>query len=258
MNDTDRVMTGVPGLDAMLNGGFLRRSANLVEGAPGSGKSTLGMQFIYEGACNGEPGIILTFEEFPEHYYRDAAAFGWNLRELERQNLLKVIMSSPEVTKADFENVGGTIQSLITTIGAQRILIDSVTHFEGLRQDPVEQRKLMYGFLNALKRQELTTVLTRESAHIFGTGAEYHPADAGIQFLVDSYIMLRYVEIESAIQRAIVVLKMRGSAHESTIRQYEINAQGMKVLKPFEGQEGLLSGTPKRMADSFMKAFVRR
>jgi hypothetical protein len=51
---------------------------------------------------------------------------------------------------------------------------------------------------------------------------------------------------------------MRASAHDSTIRQYEINGHGIKVLQPFEGREGLLSGTPKRMTDSFMRAFVRR
>jgi len=255
-NET-RVTTGIPGLDAMLNGGFLPRTANLVEGAPGTGKSTLGMQYIYEGARRDEPGIILTFEEFPEQYYRDAASFGWDFRELERQNRLKIIMSSPEVTKADLEHVGGTIQNLIAEMGAQRMLIDSITHFEGLHQDPVKLRKLMYGYLNALKRQDLTMILTRESAHLFGEGLEGQ-LDASIQFLADTYIMLRYVEIESVVQRAIVALKMRGSAHDSTIRQYQIDAQGLKVLQPFEGREGVLSGAPKRMTDSFMKAFVRR
>ena len=257
MPQQTRVATGIPGLDAMMNGGFLPRTANLVEGAPGTGKSTLGMQYIYEGARRDEPGIILTFEEFPEQYYRDAAAFGWDFRELERQNKLKIIMSSPEVTKADLENVGGTIQNLIDEMGAQRMLIDSITHFEGLRQDPVELRKLMYGYLNALKRQDLTMILTRESTHLFGEGLEGQ-LDASIQFLADTYIMLRYVEIESAVQRAIVVLKMRGSAHDSTIRQYQIDAHGLKVLQPFEGQEGVLSGSPKRMTESFMKAFVRK
>ena len=257
MPQQTRIATGIPGLDAMLNGGFLPRTANLVEGAPGTGKSTLGMQYIYEGARRDEPGIILTFEEFPEQYYRDAAAFGWDFRELERQNKLKIIMSSPEVTKADLEHVGGTIQNLIAEMGAQRMLIDSITHFEGLRQDPVELRKLMYAYLNALKRQDLTMILTRESTHLFGEGLEGQ-LDASIQFLADTYIMLRYVEIESAVQRAIVVLKMRGSAHDSTIRKYEIDAHGLKVLQPFEGQEGVLSGSPKRMTESFMKAFVRK
>lgn len=257
MQNEKRVTTGVSGLDAMLRGGFLPRTANLVEGAPGTGKSTLGMQYIYEGARHGEPGIILTFEEFPEYYYRDAAAFGWDFRELERQNLLKIIMSSPEVTKADLEHAGGTIQNLISDMGAQRMLIDSITLFEGLQKDPAELRKLLYGYLNALKRQDLTIVLTRESTHLFGEGLETH-LDASIQFLADTYIMLRYVEIESVVQRAIVVLKVRGSAHDNTIRQYEIDAQGLKVLQPFAGQEGLMSGAPKRMADSFVEAFVKK
>ena len=76
---TPRVPTGIAGLDEMLAGGFLPGTANLVEGAPGTGKSTLAMQFIEHGitACD-EPGIILTFEEFPEHLIRDAANFGWD------------------------------------------------------------------------------------------------------------------------------------------------------------------------------------
>jgi circadian clock protein KaiC len=257
VNDEDRATTGVPGLDAMLNGGFLRQTANLIEGAPGCGKSTLGMQFIYEGARRGEPGIILTFEEFPEHYYRDAAAFGWDFHALERQNLLKIIMSSPEVTTADLEHIDGTIQNTIASMNAQRMLVDSVTHFERLSQDAVILRQLMFSFLNALKRHNLTTLLTRETAYLIGDEVE-DQADSSIHFLVDTCVLLRYVEIESAIRRAIIVMKMRGSAHENAIRQFEIDGEGLKVLKPFAGQEGLMSGTPKRMADSFIKAFVRR
>ena len=75
----ERVKTGISGLDEMLGGGFLSKTANLVEGAPGTGKTTLGMQFIYNGITRyKEPGLILTFEEFPKQYYYDAAAFGWD------------------------------------------------------------------------------------------------------------------------------------------------------------------------------------
>ena len=80
-----RVKTGIPELDEMLHGGLLPQTANLVEGAPGTGKSTLGMQFIYNGITKyNEPGLILTFEEFPQQYYRDAASFGWDFREIGR------------------------------------------------------------------------------------------------------------------------------------------------------------------------------
>jgi len=77
----DRVKTDIKGLDDMLHGGLLPQTANLVEGPPGTGKSTLGMQFIYNGIrYHNEPGIIVTFEEFPRQYYHDAQGFGWDFR----------------------------------------------------------------------------------------------------------------------------------------------------------------------------------
>jgi circadian clock protein KaiC len=252
----ERVKTGIPGLDEMLQGGFLTQTANLIEGAPGTGKTTLGMQFIYHGivAC-GEPGLILTFEEFPQQYYNDAAGFGWDFRQMEREGKLRVMMSSPEVTKADLEQVGGRIESLVHEIGARRVLVDSLSHFERLSQDPRQLRTIIYGFVNALKREGLTSVLTRESTALLG---EVEETDDALGFLVDSYTLLRYVEIESAIRKALLVLKMRGSNHDKRIRQFEITSRGIQVRAPFEGREGIMSGSPRRMVDSFVQAFVRR
>lgn len=256
MHET-RLSTGVPGLDAMLHGGFLPQTANLVEGAPGCGKTTLGMHFIYAGASQGEPGIILTFEEFPQQYYRDAAAFGWDFHKLEREGLLRVVMSSPEVIKRDLEHIGGVLEKHIVTLGAKRILIDSISHFGRMSEDPVVMRTLIFTFLNALKREGLTILLTRESSWLLGEERS-DEIDADVGFIVDSYIMLRYVEIESAVRRAIIALKMRGSAHDQAIRQFDIGAQGMHILAPFEGREGIMSGNPHKMSESFIKAFVRR
>jgi len=252
----ERLKTGVPGLDEMLCGGFLPQTANLVEGAPGTGKTTLGMQFIYHGivAC-GEPGLILTFEEFPQQYYNDAAGFGWDFRHMEEEGKLRVIMTSPEVGRADLEQVGGRIERLVQEIGARRVLIDSLSHFERLSKSPAHLRSIMYGFINSLKREGLTTVLTRESVALLG---EAEGGDDTAAFLVDSYVLLRYVEIESAIHKAILVLKMRGSDHDKGIRQFEITSRGIEVQSPFEGREGIMSGSPRRMADSFVQAFVRR
>ncbi len=140
-------------------------------------------------------------------------------------------------------------------MGARRILIDSLSHFERLSSDPVELRTIEYSFINALKREGLTSVLTRESPALLG-GTESD--DENVAFIVDSYILMRYVEIESAIHRALLVLKLRGSDHAKDIRQYEITSQGIKVQAKFEGQEGIMSGSPRRMADSFVEAFVKR
>jgi circadian clock protein KaiC len=251
-----RVKTGIKGLDEMLHGGFLPHTANLVEGAPGTGKTTLGMQFI----CNGitlydEPGIILTFEEFPQQYYRDAAAFGWDFKALEQEGRLKVIMTSPEVSKIDLEQVGGMIETLTNEMGARRILVDSLSHFEKLTEDPVELRAIQYSFINALKREGLTAVLTNESPALLGAAQ----GEESISFVVDSYILLRYVEIESAIHKALLVLKLRGSDHAKDIRQFEITPQGIEVQAKFEGREGIMSGSPHlSMADSFVRAFVKK
>jgi circadian clock protein KaiC len=146
-----RVRTGIEGLDEMLHGGFLPQTANLIEGATGTGKTTLGMQFIYNGITKyNEPGLIITFEEFPQQYYRDAATFGWDFEKLEQEGKLKIVMTSPEVTKLDLERVGGMIETLVTEMGARRILIDSLSHFERLSSDPVELRTIEYSFINAL------------------------------------------------------------------------------------------------------------
>jgi circadian clock protein KaiC len=254
----NRIKTGIEGLDEMLGGGFLPQTANLVEGAPGTGKSTLGMQFIYNGIVKfKEPGLIITFEEFPQQYYYDAASLGWDFAKLEKEGKLKIIMTSPEVTRQDLENVGGIIETYVAQMGVRRILVDSITHFERLTQNPIELRALQYTFINALKREGLTSLLTKESPALLGESPE---GDSDIAFVVDSYSILRYVEIESAISKAILVLKMRGSNHAKDIRQYEIDSQtGFKLKSKFEGQEGILSGNPRRsMIDAFDEAFIRR
>jgi len=250
----ERIKTGIEGLDNMLNGGFLPETANLVEGAPGTGKTTMGMQFIYNGIIHyDQPGVILTFEEFPQQYYRDAATFGWDFKKLERENKLRIIMSSPEVTKADLENIDGRIETLVKEIGAQRIMVDSLSHFERLTHNRTELRSVIYSFINALKREGLTSLLTRESPALLG---EAKSVDSDVAFVAESYVLLRYVEIESAIRKALLVLKLRGSNHAKDIRQFAITEHGIQVQDKFVGREGIMSGSPRSNAEAFRKAFA--
>jgi circadian clock protein KaiC len=253
----ERVITGIAGLDDMLRGGLLRGTATLVEGAPGTGKSTLGMQFIYQGITQArEPGLILTFEMFPRQYYRDASNFGWDFRALEEAGQLRIIMSSPEVSLADLKIVNGQIETMAQQIGARRILIDSLSHFERLTSDPVELRQIVYEFINGLKRMGLTAILTRENAMLLG---EMPDMEEDLAFLVDGYILLRYVELLGAVRRALLILKLRGSDHDKDIRQYEITGHGLEVRAKFEGQQGILSGSPvSTAAEAFVQAFGRK
>jgi circadian clock protein KaiC len=254
---TERIATGIPGLDSMLNGGLLPGSSMLVEGAPGTGKSTLGMHFIQHGAAQtDEPGIILTFETFPRQYYRDAANFGWDFHALEQSNKLRIIMTSPEVSRADLKSVSGQLESIAYQIKAKRVLVDSLSHFERLSTDPVELRKIIYEFVNGLKRMGLTAILTRENAALLGETANM---EEDVAFVMDGYVMLRYVELSSAVRRALLVLKQRGSDHAKDIRQYEITSRGFDVRAKFEGQQGIMSGSPvSTAAEAFVQAFGRK
>lgn len=253
--ETQRIATGIPGLDQMLRGGFLPQTANLVEGAPGTGKTTLGMQFIQHGivACQA-PGLILTFEEFPEQYYRDAANFGWDFRAHEAADRLRVVMSSPEVSAADLQRLHGRLESLAEQIGARRILVDSLSHLEATAADPVALRRTTFELINALKRLGLTAVLTRENPALLG---ETPDSEEDLAFVVDSYTMLRYVELDGSVQKALLVLKLRGSDHDKDIRQYAITGRGLEVRARFEHAQGLMSGTPVMThTEAFAAAFL--
>ena len=98
MADQDFVKTGIRGFDELLSGGIPRGNIALVEGAPGTGKTTMGLEFIYRGAVElDEPGLIVLFEVSPEKIIRDTSAFGWNLSELEQSDRVKIIFTTREV-----------------------------------------------------------------------------------------------------------------------------------------------------------------
>jgi len=228
----------------MLGGGFLPGSLALVRGAPGTGKTSLALQFLLHGATkHDEPGLLLSFEEFPSSLYRDAESLGWNLKELEESGKLHLMFTSPEVFLASLESPDSRFNQLILDANIRRLVLDSVTHLNRLTDDAQELRHVYACVANGLRREGVTAMLLGEEGR-----TAYQRADkGGLSFIVDTIIMLRYVEIESAMQRAIVVLKMRGSGHDKAICRYEIGAGGLTVLGAFEGREGLLSGIPHRV-----------
>src|SRR5579884_695469 len=92
------VPTGIAGFDELLGGGLVAGTMALVEGAPGTGKTTLGLGFIHHGVvARGEPGLVLTFEEVPQQLYRDALNFGWDLRRLVEDGKLNVVCITADV-----------------------------------------------------------------------------------------------------------------------------------------------------------------
>ena len=235
-----RVATGSEGLDTMLEGGFLPGSMVLVRGAPGTGKTSLALQFLMEGARQKESGLFISFEEFPKSLYRDARSLGWNLKDLEEDGWLQFMFTSPEVFLASLGPADSPLNTLIREANVRRLVLDSVSHFDRLTDDRQELRRLYTTAVNGLRREQVTAFLLGEE----GRASFSEAFKGGLSFLVDVIILMRYVEIDSAIQRAILVLKMRGSGHAKEIRRYVIEPGGVRVMDVFEGRQGLLSGTP--------------
>ena len=249
----ERAPFGIEALDRMIDGGVVRGSATVVEGAPGTGKTTLGMQFIVNGIEKfQEPGLIITFEEFPSQYYHDALNFGWDLKKYEEQGLLKIIFSVPSSVLSEVEELGGSLETLIDEMGIKRCLVDSLTHFEYAAEETDELREMEFNFISSLKREGITSLLLRENSNLLGDTSSLSQAP----FIADNFFILRYVEIDSAISKAILVLKMRGSQHAKDIRQFHITKGGIEIMEKFVGRQGVMSGSPvKTDGDAFVEAF---
>lgn len=252
-----RVPFGIKALDKMISGGFLRGSANLLEGAPGTGKTTLAMQYIFNGInLYNEPGLIITFEEFPQQYYHDAMQFGWDLKKLESEGKLKIIFSDPQTTLDELDKMDGELVSIVEKMQVKRVIIDSMTHFESLVTDQYELREIETRLINALKREGVTSILLRENDNLLG---QVSHVTSKVPFIVDSYTLLRYVEIDSAIEKALCILKMRGSDHQKDIRCFRITSKGIEVESKFSGREGIMSGiTHSTPQDAFVNVFGKK
>ncbi|NIV29966.1 MAG: hypothetical protein GWN58_10825 [Anaerolineae bacterium] len=134
------------------------------------------------------------------------------------------------------------ISSAIRDMGVRRAVVDSMTHLQTLTRDPVELRSQYNFLINGLRREGITSLLLSEDS-----GPDFVRSDRGrLAFAVDGVILLRYVEIDSVMQRAVAVLKTRGSDHDMSIRRFEIARGGVVVREAFQGREGLLSGMPRR------------
>jgi circadian clock protein KaiC len=167
----DLVKTGIGGLDEILSGGIPRGNVILLEGAIGCGKTTMGVEFVYRGITQfGEPGVIVLFEVAPDMIVRDAQSFGWDLRELERTDRLRIVFTSPDVLRQELQQADSVLLEEAARIGARRIFIDGVARLIGSNGTP-EARSTFHVFTEGLHRENLTAALAIE-ASAYSPGAQ--------------------------------------------------------------------------------------
>ena len=223
--------TGIPGLDEVTAGGLPAGRPTLICGSAGCGKTLMAMEFLIRGATEfGEPGIFVTFEELPEELTQNVRSLGFDLEDLERQNLL--LIEHIHVERSEIEETGeydleGLFIRLgfaIDSIGAKRIVLDTLeVLFGGLDNEAILRSELRRLF-RWLKERGMTAVITGER----GEGALTRQ---GLEeYISDCVILLDHRVNDQLATRRMRVVKYRGSLHGTNEYPFLIDEQGIEVL----------------------------
>jgi circadian clock protein KaiC len=234
-SSTIRVSFGNAELDRMCHGGLFRDSTILVSGPTGAGKTLLATEFAAGGAAAGERCLYLGFEESREQLFRNAAAWGRDFARLEAEGFLMAVCEYPESAGLDDRLV--RIKDLLAEYRPQRLVLDTLTALGRLASEK-SFRDFTIGLTAFIKQAQIPALFTAEIGRADSVTAV---TERHLSTLTDSIIMLRLVEIGSQMYRSLTVLKMRGSGHETQIREFTIDDQGMHLGPAFRQVQGVLT-----------------
>ncbi|MBI5390420.1 hypothetical protein HZB02_02955 [Candidatus Woesearchaeota archaeon] len=228
MPKTDvRIPTGVPGFDALVQGGFVPRSANLVYGGPGSGKTTFGLQFLLSGAMQyGEKGLYISFEETLRSIIENADAMGWDFKSLVDSGKVDFLYLN---VYDSWKNLAKKVYKYIQVSGAKRVVIDSLSVYTLAVHDPFYARKSVYQLINLLKTLECTSFAVAEEET--GDG-ENKAVKNNLDYLFDSVVKLHNAGLGGESDMALQIVKMRRTNHGRGPREMKIVTGKGVVVNP--------------------------
>src|SRR5205085_847065 len=207
---SDLLKTGVSGLDAILSGGIPRGNVILLEGAIGTGKTTMGAEFVYRGASEfGEPGVIVVFEVSPDKLARDMAGFGWDLEALEREQRLKLIYTTREVFRQELQQSDSMLLDEAQKIDAKRIFIDGAAGLLDVRGED-DSREAFHILAQGLQRANMTAMLALEADALDPRGYFRGSTTVvgGISGAVKSVMPLHYIAEDSRVGERSLLLSL--------------------------------------------------
>ncbi|MFH1470868.1 MAG: ATPase domain-containing protein [Candidatus Micrarchaeota archaeon] len=222
--EIEKVTTGIEGLDVMLKGGFEKNSIVLLSGDPGAGKTTMGLQYLYNGATKyGQPGVLISFEEPMEMIYRHAMNYGWDLGRLEQERTFRIVDARSLKAETLFHIDVGMTFDTIKSIGAKRVVIDSLTAYSLLFESAYKQRIALRELFESLRKLGCTTVMINEYSKHYSA----HPL---VDFLADELIMIYNRRVKNTRVRGVEIVKARGIDHVDKPAPIVFGKNGVEVF----------------------------
>lgn len=243
MKRPDRTPTGIPGLDEMTGGGLEEQNIILLNGDPGSGKTILGLQFLYDGAKNGIAGLYIKFGGEPKSLlYPRLADLGMDFQDLEDKRLFFVIEYQPHEVAKLIQEEGGTIYDLVSSYDIKRIVIDPITPYITQYENLYDARLSLVRLFQVIRKFGSTTLLLNETP----TNVSLPLSASLAEFLVDGVINLLHTRTDDGVQlRGVEIWKMVGAAHSEIARPFAITKRGI-IIYPSERLFSLKGESRKR------------
>lgn len=233
----NRVSTGIPGLDPLIEGGLPAGKSYLITGGPGTGKSIFCLQFLLRGLVNEEKGVYVAVDEKPKDVIEQAASLGWDLSPYIDKKMLLILDASPYFTsrmgaaknrEVDVSKIVSDLSSYIKRMEALRVVIDPVGPFLS-STDPMRAQEHARMLVHLLQSYTTTTNLFTSYYNPEANGAVPHGME---EFLTAGVILLRVAQQDNRLCRTLLVQKMRGTALELSEHQFTISKTKGIILKP--------------------------
>lgn len=247
----EKAATGIPGFDELTGGGLPRGRVTLVEGGAGTGKTIMALQSLVHAARElDEPGVFMAFEEHSGRIRVNASSFGWQLDKLTKSSLTFMdCQPSVDLVQSGSFDLGGLLAGLgavVDRIGARRVVLDAVDTLLVLLPTQQDVRREVYRVHEWLLERDLTAIITAKRQH---AGQAAHATDLDfMQFMVDSAVQLHHEIVEGISQRALRVLKYRGSPFDENVVPYVIGGQGLELAVGLNTESPALSVSHERLS----------
>ncbi len=241
----ERVSTGIPKLDRMLDGkGYFRGTSILVSGVAGTGKTSIAASFAAAACARGEKTLYFCFEESQDQLFRNMESIGIDLAKWQKKGLFKIIATRPSFYGLEMHLVH--MYKAIESFQPSAVIIDPISNMISVGSF-IEVRMMMTRLIDSLKSGGITSVFTS----LTSSNSSNEESEVGISSLIDTWLSVKEVEAIGERNRALYILKSRGMPHSNQVREFLLTDQGVDLVEVYVGPQGVLTGSARRAQEAF-------